>query len=426
MAAVAVLAGCQADGLTEVLVTIDAQPTVRELSATLHVRVYDHDRQLVLDEQLAFGDDTSAVVVPLVPRDGDADRTFLVEARTLDRGGAPVATARAEGRYVAGEVRELTVCMTDVCRDESCGTIDDCLASSCLTCIASSSGDPRSCGAAAATTSIRGAGPVGCPPPRCVPTEPAGDPERVCDDGVDDDCDTLVDCSDPDCLGIDCSEGLGSGEVCDAMGECTCPTTESDAASCQDGVSNDCDALVDCLDPDCTGVRCDAATGLCIGGSCDECPGGEIAGEGSTGGMATCTDEEDNDCDTLIDGEDPDCCRFFGGQPCGNDERKRCCSGSCVRIDQHPNCGSCGAQCQRRGSDGMLRECHRITSAPSDGPPRFACRCQMIGSSANCPRNQICQTRRNQTLCQCIENEDCGAAQSCRREGIDDHNYCVP
>jgi hypothetical protein len=59
----------------------------------------------------------------------------------------------------------------------------------------------------------------------CVPT-----PE-VCDDGIDNDCDELADCSDPDCA--------------------TAPSCNPPVEVCDDCVDNDGDGLVDFEDPDC-------------------------------------------------------------------------------------------------------------------------------------------------------------------------------
>lgn len=56
-----------------------------------------------------------------------------------------------------------------------------------------------------------------------------------CTNGGDDDCDELVDCSDPDCAGTP-----------------SCCSTEL----CDDGVDNDCDGLTDCADPECARPIC--------------------------------------------------------------------------------------------------------------------------------------------------------------------------
>lgn len=56
--------------------------------------------------------------------------------------------------------------------------------------------------------------------------------DEICDDGKDNDCDGLVDCDDPDCK-------------CDQ----TCaPATET---NCTNGIDDDCDGFIDCKDSDC-------------------------------------------------------------------------------------------------------------------------------------------------------------------------------
>jgi len=79
---------------------------------------------------------------------------------------------------------------------------------------------------------------------------------EVCDDGADNDADGLIDCADPDCIGV----GLCGPEICD------------------DGFDNDGDGLLDCFDPDCFG------TPACPAAGNDECVGAvdiPIAGAGT-------------------------------------------------------------------------------------------------------------------------------------------------
>lgn len=78
---------------------------------------------------------------------------------------------------------------------------------------------------------------IGGTPGICIPTEfPT---ESTCDDGVDNDCDQLVDCDDP---------------ACDDDAACmVCVPTEANETVCDDGIDSDCDGDADCADADCTG-----------------------------------------------------------------------------------------------------------------------------------------------------------------------------
>ena len=79
---------------------------------------------------------------------------------------------------------------------------------------------------------------------------------EICDDGIDNDLDGLIDCLDPDCNGApNCFEG--------------------DSVTCSDGIDNDGDGATDCADADCSGI------GLC--------------------GPEICDDGFDNDGDGLVD-----------------------------------------------------------------------------------------------------------------------------
>ncbi len=80
----------------------------------------------------------------------------------------------------------------------------------------------------------------------CTPGE---SPETSCADGLDNDCDGLIDGGDPDCAPA-------------------CTPTESPETSCTDGLDNDCDGLIDGADPDCptclpAGASCTANSQCC-------------------------------------------------------------------------------------------------------------------------------------------------------------------
>ena len=72
-----------------------------------------------------------------------------------------------------------------------------------------------------------------------------------CANGIDDDGDGLIDCDDPDC-GID---NDGDGHFAPPCGnDCNDANPNINPGKpevCGDGLDNDCDGLIDCADPDC-------------------------------------------------------------------------------------------------------------------------------------------------------------------------------
>jgi len=136
------------------------------------------------------------------------------------------------------------------------------------------------------------------------------DPEICALDG-DEDGDALSDCDDPDCDGLLC--GLNS--LTCIGGVCSCPTGLTQEADCSDGIDDDCDGLVDCDDvSDCgNGVVCGAES-VCNdnidndGDDLMDCKDPGCFGEGQCQQVeSSCNDSFDNDADDLIDCLDPNC-----------------------------------------------------------------------------------------------------------------------
>lgn len=91
-----------------------------------------------------------------------------------------------------------------------------------------------------------------------------------------------------------CGRVCGADQFC-SMGECQCMSGNREA-SCDNGADDDCDTLVDCMDPDCVGATracmgmCGAGTETCqAGGTWAMCVGGD-------GSAEICGDGIDQDC----------------------------------------------------------------------------------------------------------------------------------
>jgi hypothetical protein len=151
-----------------------------------------------------------------------------------------------------------------------------------------------------------GDGKVDCLDEECV------DPSclEICTAGRDNDADALVDCDDDDCNDPACDEHCSDGRDNDADGRIDCDDSDCDGDCpevCDDGRDNDADGRVDCDDDECTDV-CDAdGDGFfseAYGG--DDCDDSRADVNPSRPEICNGDEALDDDCDGLIDEEDPD------------------------------------------------------------------------------------------------------------------------
>lgn len=211
--------------------------------------------------------------------------------------------------------------------------------------------------------------------------------EQTCDDGKDNDCDGQVDCADTGCDAKACTLSSGVRASC-KQGSCQCPNVpESTDVTCKDGIDNDCDGTVDCADVDCRpvgnalGKVCDALGHTCavpIGGvsTCTSCSGN--GGTSEPNGETTCGDAKDNDCDGIIDCQDPDCAN-------------RTCTAGGSRCNAQFQCSCPGGTMETTCGDNFDNDCDtQVDCADSD--------CK--AASAVCgPNGRTCTAASNSCTC---------------------------
>lgn len=197
----------------------------------------------------------------------------------------------------------------------------------------------------------------------CEPYLDTCNNNAVCEPVLGETCSSCADCScpSPDVCRYDdtCGAACGNG-ICDSsIGE-TCSNCAADCVTelvCDDGIDDNCNGLVDCSDPNCaTNTACsgggycgdgqingneqcerdsDCASGLtCISCSCVDCDldndgyqGPQCGGDDcdddnptiNPGASESCSDGKDNNCDGLTDCSDPLCtstCTGCRGMEC--------------------------------------------------------------------------------------------------------------
>ena len=128
------LFGCEPRRRTEVLVVIDAEPSVSEDATTLHLRVEGGDEVLMERLDQTLGSSSMPVQLPttlaIVPLGRDPRRRFRVEATAFDRAGAAIGTVRALSSFLEGRTLVLRLVLDEACRGARCP--ETCRAGTCV------------------------------------------------------------------------------------------------------------------------------------------------------------------------------------------------------------------------------------------------------------------------------------------------------
>lgn len=155
---------------------------------------------------------------------------------------------------------------------------------------------------------------AGCLGPDCNDGNNAIHPgaTEVCTDGVDNDCDVATDCADSNCTGNPACTVCGNaiceaGEItCNCSADCGAPAaSEVPGSTCLDTIDNDCDGLTDCLDPDCAAeAGCGCTTDQsCLDSNvctCDRCVTGACQSTNVTFGNVNCSANQSPNLDDIL------------------------------------------------------------------------------------------------------------------------------
>jgi len=242
---------------------------------------------------------------------------------------------------------------------------------------------------------------------------------EICGDDIDNDCDELVDCDDPDCNADANCTYCGNGSCDPGEDMCSCPDDcglMPSEINCSDGVDNDCDGVVDCADDDCTDqIACTCGDGYCLGGeTCDNCPGDCVRGGGGTCGACfkgVCNGDchPNKEDETCSDCAPPICC---GDGLCEGGESYENCPMDCNQNEPICGDGSCNGgedTCTCREDCGQPPATETICNDDVDND----CDDDVDCDDSDCKNNSVCLNNCLPKGSKCSSNAECCTAD-CR------------
>ncbi|MFK8001939.1 MAG: hypothetical protein AB8H86_20250 [Polyangiales bacterium] len=400
---------------TQVIVEIDADEAVRELTQSLSIDIAarglgdDGFQTVQLVSTLANSWPRQHV---LAPANGDVTRTYRLNVSALDTSGQAVVRARVISGYIADETRVLRVyleaaCLRRSCEVDSANNVDETCSGG--TCVDTPFIDPSLLPAPGSPVADAGVDAMDAStdvvtPPTCegageecaLESAPCVLAHLVCDGDIavctPDEGSTFV-------AGRECGDAEGVcalASMCSAEGACV-PQTQADGTSCGDGDE------------------------VCIDGGCAACDGPCSLGESCEVGRLDCTGDAPMCVGTGEARDDGDTCRL----PIGLCDAAEVCDGASLACPEDSVLPS-GTECRakRPGLCDAVDTCDGVSSECSNALVPMGTQCRPSRDEGLCDTSESC-TGTSET---CPEDVYAEAASLCRAPTgpCDPAEFCQP